>query len=393
MRKYANQRSRKVKASDAYTLFCANLRQQQLLRVLPSPSPMAFDFSSNDYLGLKQHPQMIATASAASVLGVGSGASRLITLEQGSLKNLEKIIAKSKNTQQALVFATGFQANISAISALLDSRVLGTKPLVFSDRLNHASMHRGCQLANARQLRYHHNDLNHLAWLLNKTKNLAQPRFILTESVFGMDGDVADLPGLIALSRQYNALLYVDEAHATGLYGTKGYGLTSDFDDPHIISMGTFSKALGTSGAYIACSRALSRYFINRCAGFIYSTAPSPIQVALMQCAWDLVPSLQPNVRDLFSRAATLRGRLEQQGWELGSASGTIIPLLLQTPQRTLAVQRLLASQGIRVSAIRPPTVPLQQSRLRIALTLSHTNSDIVALLHATSILIQSTNL
>lgn len=298
---------------------------------------------------------------------------------------MNRISPTLKKTQNALIFATGFQANVSAIAALLDTRILNATPLVFSDRLNHASMHRGCQLANVRQQRYRHGDLNHLQSLLEKTKNLQQPRFILTESIFGMDGDSVDMAALIDLATQYNALLYVDEAHATGWQGEKGYGLTSDFEHPNVISMGTFSKGLGGSGAYIACSRALQRYFMNRCSGFIYSTAPSPMQVAVMHAAWNLIPSLQPAVQTLFTEAARVCAQLQAWGMNTGASHTPIIPIILKTPERTLAAQRYLATQGIQVSAIRPPTVPVQHSRLRIALNLSHTPEAIARLLTALS--------
>jgi 8-amino-7-oxononanoate synthase len=372
-----------MKTATQYSAFCAQLRRQKLLRQLPCAGDFSIDFSSNDYLGLKQHPHLIQAAiTQAQLGGVGSGASRLIGDQQQALKALEKQIAQSKKSQSALIFATGFQANTSILSALLDQKVLGAPPLVFADRLNHASMHLGCQLAKAKQQRFHHGDLDHLRWLLEKSKASTQARFILTESVFGMDGDIADVPTLVELTERYNALLYIDEAHATGLFGQNGYGLSSDFaNNQNIISMGTFSKALGGSGAYVACSRALKRYLINRCAGFIYSTAPSPMQVAAMQAAWDLIPSLQAPAQALLQRAAQLRSQLQQLGFNTGLSASHIIPIILNTPEKTLAAQRYLAQQGIRVSAIRPPSVPLQQSRLRVALNLLHTDEEVQRLI------------
>ncbi len=356
-----------------YTQFCANLRQSDLLRHLPHYRSYDYDFSSNDYLGLSQHPALIkAAAVSANTYGVGAQTSRLVANCRSQIFDLEAQIAIDKNADAALVFATGYQANISVLSALLDSKALGTAPLVFSDRLNHASMHVGCQLARAKQYRYHHLDYDHLAWQLSKTKSLNQPRFILTESVYGMDGDMACLATLIRLAKQYDALLYVDEAHATGLLGNKGYGLTSDYGDDIDVSMGTFSKALGSQGAYVTCAKPLKRFLINRANGFIYSTAPSPVQIAIMQTAWELVPSLQDVAKKVFTAADVLRTRLQAQGIKTGNSSTHIIPLILQTPLNTVMAQRALAKQGIRVSAIRPPSVPASQSRLRIALNPSH---------------------
>lgn len=356
-----------------YIHFCAKLRQENLLRQLPKAQEITFDFSSNDYLGLSQHPQMIEAATeAATQFGVGAKASRLITTQQQQLIDFEKQIAASKHAQAALIFATGFQANLSALSALLDRKILGVPPLVFADKLNHASMHAGCQLAQAKQIRYRHNDLDHLAWLLAKTQSQKQPRFILTESVFGMDGDVADLATLIKLAKQYQALLYVDEAHATGLFGYQGYGLSADFDGEVDISMGTFSKALGGSGAYVACSQTLKKYFINRCSGLIFSTAPSPMQVAAMQKAWSLVPSYQTCVKTLLCNATQIRLALTEMGYEVGSSTTQIIPIIFKDPKHTLVAQQFLKTRGIRVSAIRPPSVPIDKSRLRIALSVTH---------------------
>lgn len=365
-----------------YTAFCSKQRQQDLLRVLPKEKPANYDFSTNDYLGLSQHPILIQSAiTAADRLGVGSKASRLITTCQSPFLALEKAIATCKHTQAALIFSTGFQANVSVLSALFDERVLGTKPLVFSDKLNHASIHTACQLAHIKQQRYQHADYDHLQFLLEKHKYSTQPKFIVTESVFGMDGDKACLATLIRLAKQYDALLYVDEAHATGLLGHKGYGLTEDYGEEIDISMGTFSKALGGSGAYVACNRALKRYFMNRCQGFIYSTAPSLMQVAAMHAAWDLIPYLQGQVKTLFKQAQFCRSQLQHLGFDTGLSETHIIPVIFKEPAQTLAAQTFLASRGIRVSAIRPPSVAPKQSRLRIALNTNHTKEAILALL------------
>ncbi len=364
-----------------FSQFCAQLRQQHLLRHLPHTRTFPHDFSTNDYLGLSQHPALIKAAiHAADQYGVGSKASRLLSLQQTALLALEADIARSKQTENALIFATGFQANLSAISALLDAKVLGATPLVFADRLNHASMHVACQLANVKQLRFRHCDYEHLAWLLQKNKNSKQPKFIFTESVFGMDGDVACLSSLIKLAKVHDAILYVDEAHATGVFG---YGLTADFKGEIDICMGTFSKALGGSGAYIACSRVLKRYFINRCQGLIYSTAPSPMQVAAMHQAWELIPRLQKKAQQLLITAQDVRQQLQQLGFNTGTSTTHIIPLILQDAGKTLAAQRFFEQQGIKLSAIRPPSVPMRQSRLRIALTTEHSQEAIKALLQA----------
>lgn len=359
-----------------YITFNAKLRQADLLRHLPYDRLYPHDFSNNDYLGLSQHPTIIEKATfKAKRQGVGGQSSRLISSMQGALNALEKDIALAKHTQAALIFATGYQANLSTLSALLDPRVLGTPPLIFADKLNHASMHAACQLVNVKQHRYRHLDYDHLQWLLAKNPS-SQTKFILTESVFGMDGDVADLSKLVQLAKDYHAILYVDEAHATGLFGKTGYGLSADFPNEIDVCMGTFSKALGGSGAYVACSKALKRYLVNRCGGLIFSTAPSPMQVAAMHAAWSLIPSYQSQARQLMDHAAQLRQTCQQLGFDTGNSTTHIIPLILKEPVQCLAAQRYLSQHGIRVSAIRPPSVPPQQSRLRIALNALHTDKD-----------------
>lgn len=369
-----------------YIQYCAKLRSTSLLRQLPRTLHFKYDFSSNDYLGLSQDPSLIqAAADAAERYGTGATTSRVVACRHREITELETQIAKTKQSQNALVFVSGYQANISVISALLDCSALKVPPLVFSDRLNHASMHAGCQLAKAKQLRYRHLDYDHLAWGLAKTKSLKQPRFILTESVFGMDGDVANLDILVRLAKQYQAFLYVDEAHATGLFGNKGYGFTTDYGHDIDLKMGTFSKALGGLGAYVACNTALKRYLVNKANGFIYSTAPSPIQIGIMQKAWELIPSLQPKATKLLQTAKTLRHTLQTLGLNTGNSSTHIIPLIVKHPDATLQAQRYLAKQQIRVSAIRPPSVPLAESRLRIALNVNHDEAAIHALTTAIS--------
>lgn len=367
-----------------YTQFCASLRQQHLLRQMPKATNFTHDFSHNDYLGFSQHPAIIEAAmQAATFKGIGSKASRLITSQQNALNALEREIALAKNTQTALIFATGFQANVSVLSALLDPQVHKSTPLVFSDRLNHASFYVAFQQTKAVLHRFRHCDYAHLRSLLQKTQNLTQPKFILSESVFGMDGDIADLNTLISLAKEFNAILYIDEAHATGLFGAKGYGLTSDYGKEVDISMGTFSKALGGSGAYIACSHALKRYLMNRSAGLIYSTAPSPMQVAAMQKAWVLVPSYQLQAQNLLEKAQSLRDKLKATGFNTGNSTTHIIPIILKDPTKTMAAQQFLATRDIRASAIRSPSVPPRQSRLRLALNINHTSESINALCNA----------
>lgn len=357
---------------------------QGLLRRLPAHREDGeLDFSGNDYLGLAHRPELVdAAAEAGRKYGAGATGSRLLSGNTPLHEAFEARIAADKGVEAALIFATGYQANATAIAALLDRSVLGAEPLVFSDRLNHASMHLGCQLAGAKQLRYRHLDLAHLQALLEQHAGEDRPRIILSESVFGMDGDMADVAALQDLALRHDALLYLDEAHATGVFGPRGYGLSEALDlAPTTVVMGTMSKGLGVSGGYVACSRLLRDYLVNRAGGFIFSTAPSPLVVGAALCAWELLPSLGPERAALLRRAEVLRQGLRAHGLDTGSSCTQIVPVILGAPERTLAARDRLAGRGIHVSAVRPPTVPQGASRLRLGLSAAHTDTDMARLL------------
>ena len=216
------------------------------------------NFSGNDYLGLSQHPALQRKAQQwTKAFGAGSGASRLVTGNLDLFDRVERKVAALKGTEDALIFASGFQANVSVLPALVSGGLFTGEPLVFCDRLNHASMHQGLKAANVRQIRFRHNDLQHLEELLETRKDHDGPRFIVTESVFSMDGDRADVRALSAIAHRHNAFLYLDEAHATGVLGHDGGGLSLEGDPKPDLTMGTFSKALGSFGAYVACSSKL----------------------------------------------------------------------------------------------------------------------------------------
>jgi 8-amino-7-oxononanoate synthase len=364
----------------------AALDAQGLLRRLPHPADgRVLDFSSNDYMGLAHRPELAQAAlEAGRRYGSGATGSRLLSGNTPIHEELESRIAADKGSEAALIFATGYQANAAAIAALLDRTVLGAEPLVFADRLNHASMHLGCQLAGAKQLRFRHLELDHLKVLLEQCRNDNRPKVILSESVFGMDGDMADVAELQALAREHGALLYIDEAHATGVFGPRGYGLCESLDlAPTTVVMGTMSKGLGVSGGYVACSRLVRDYLVNRAGGFIFSTAPSPLVVGAALCAWELLPSLGAERAALLARAQTLRAGLNAAGLQTGASTTQIVPVILGTPERALAVRDSLAAAGIRVSAVRPPTVPQGSSRLRLGLSAAHTDADMARLLDA----------
>lgn len=338
------------------------------------------NFSSNDYLGLARHPEMIArTREWAERFGAGSGAARLVTGHLAALEQVEAKIAAAKGTQAALIFASGWQCNASVLPALLDKALWGAEPLLFTDKLNHASLHMGAQASGVKQIRFRHNDLDHLEELLAKHGD--GPRLIVTETVFSMDGDLPDLGRLAAIADTWDALLYVDEAHATGVLGSNGFGLSVDHHAD--VSMGTFSKGLGCFGAYVAGSRALKDYLINRASGFIYATALPPAVIGAMDAALDLVPTLDAERARLQAMAAKARTRWQAAGLDTGASATQIVPVMLGDEHRTLRVARALEEKGFLGIAIRPPTVPPGTSRIRFAFSAAHTDEDVERLIEA----------
>ncbi|WP_019644053.1 aminotransferase class I/II-fold pyridoxal phosphate-dependent enzyme [Novispirillum itersonii] len=344
------------------------------------------NFSSNDYLGLSHHPALAeAAARAAMEFGTGATASRLVCGTLPLHDALETRLATLKGCGAALVMAGGFATNASVLAALLDADIAGKTPLVFLDRLAHASMHDGVMAAGVRQLRFHHNDLAHLESLLIRHADAPGPRLIVTESVFSMDGDRADLPGLCALAEKYGAELYVDEAHATGVLGPQGAGLCAD---PAVkgrvgMVMGTFGKALGGYGAFIACDTVLRDWLVTKARGFIYATALPPPVLAAVLAALDLIPGMDRARQRLARHGDTVRTALRGLGIDTLASDTQIIPAVIGAEADTLAAARFMEDRGLLTVAIRPPTVPPGSGRLRLALSSDHTDEDIAALTDA----------
>jgi 8-amino-7-oxononanoate synthase len=340
------------------------------------------DFSSNDYLGLSHHPELIRRAGAyAERWGAGAGASRLVSGNLLPIAGIEEKVARGKGTEAALLFVSGVQANITLLPALLDARVLGGEPLVYADRLNHASLIQGCAAAGVRQVRFRHNDLGHLEELLERQKDEKRPRVIVTETVFSMDGDRTDVPALTALAEKYGAFLYLDEAHATGVLGRNGFGLAHGLR--HGLTMGTFSKALGGFGAYVACSHHLRDYLINRCGGVIYATALPPAVLGAMDAALDLLPGLDAERARVAAHGDHFRAALAAAGLDTGTSSTQIAPLMLATEERAVGMARRLEAEGFLGVAIRPPTVPVGSSRIRFAFSALHSDAQRERLIEA----------
>ncbi len=331
--------------------------------------------SSNDYLGLGTHPALIARSSEwAGRYGTSAGASRLVTGSSELHRRVEARLAAFKGCEAALLFASGWQANASVLPALFHAAPGAA--LVFSDRLNHASLHHGCQAAAIRQLRFRHNDLDHLEALLEARAGEAGSRFILTESVFSMDGDRVDIVRLVAIARRHHAFLYLDEAHATGVLGPQGRGLSADIDGVDCV-MGTCGKAFGGFGAYVAGSRLLCDYLLNHCSGFIHTTALPPAVLGAIDAALELVPGLDAERAHLATQAARLRAALHALGIGTAGSSSQIVPAILCSPEQALAASAALERHGVLGVAIRPPTVPAGSSRIRFALSAVHDEAAI----------------
>jgi 8-amino-7-oxononanoate synthase len=267
--------------------------------------------------------------------------------------------------------------------------VLGAEPLVFADRLNHASMHFGCQAAGVRQIRYRHGDAHHLGELLSqyqgderpKYQGDERPKFILTESVFSMDGDLAPVGEIAALARAHDACLIVDDAHATGILGEGGAGLSGDAD----IVIGTSSKALGSFGGFVASTDTVRDYLINRCTGLIYSTALPPPVLGAIDAALDLAPGMDKERDHVASLARRFRAGASALGLDTGASTTQIVPVIVGSPEAAIAMSGRLREAGIWATSIRPPTVPAGTARLRLAFTAAHQDSDIDALLDVLS--------
>ncbi|MBF0628272.1 MAG: 8-amino-7-oxononanoate synthase [Magnetococcales bacterium] len=367
-------------------------QKRELVPALPAPEGRIdqrgrrlINFSANNYLGLADHPLLIARAREWTALwGCGATASRLVCGNLEPFARIEARIAAGKGSEAALVFNSGFQANATILTALLDARILGAEPEVYCDRLNHASLHHGCQAAGVHQLRYRHNDLNHLETLLKARAHRPGPRFILTESLFSMDGDLVDLEGLIALKERFGAFLYLDEAHATGVFGPNGFGLAAAHPAGVDLALGTFSKGLGGFGAYAACSELLRDFLVHHAAGLIYSTALPPGVLGAMDAALELLPTLDEIRHRLLTNARIVRERLHALGLNTGSSASQIIPVLLGDSATALeASRRLEQEEGILAMAIRPPTVPPHTARLRLSLSAAHQSGELEHLVTA----------
>jgi 8-amino-7-oxononanoate synthase len=339
------------------------------------------NFSSNNYLGLAGDPRLKeAMVRGVEKYGVGSGAARLITGSMEPWHQLENELARFKATEAALVFNSGYQANVGVLSSLLSEDAV-----VFSDELNHASLIDGIRLSKAARIIYPHNNLEELRQRIRKQKLLKKNSeiWVVSESVFSMDGDLCDLGALLDLVWEEGARLYLDEAHATGVFGETGAGLAEDFRDHpawegQLVQMGTLGKALGCFGAYIAGPQVLIDFLINHCRTFIFATALPP---ALACAALEALNILSERAyrRDTLWQRLEFFQREVQTSWKANAPKvvSPIIPLVVGGEKTAVELSKSLAERGYWVNAIRPPTVAPGSSRLRITLMATHTEEDI----------------
>lgn len=362
------------------------LRRRLAMRTGPQAARVVIDgkelvnFGSNDYLALAADPRLAAAvAEAAGQEGWGSGASPLITGYAQGHRRLEGRLAEFEGAEAALVFPSGFAANAGTIAALV-----GPGDVVFADRKNHASLLDGCRLSRADVRVYPHCDWQRLDELLSKSGNYRR-RLITTDSLFSMDGDLAPLDKLAEVADRRGAMLLVDEAHATGVFGPQGRGVAEQLgvEDRIDVRIGTLSKALGSVGGFVVGSRLLIEWLINRARPYVFSTAAPSAVAAAAVVALDIVCNEPERRRRLLARAESLRSDLTAQGWKVGDSASQIIPLVVGDPARALELSAALRDRGLLVPAIRPPTVPQGESCLRISLTHGHTEEAVQALVLA----------
>src|SRR3954451_15090653 len=341
-------------------------------RVVLDGRPVLLLFSNN-YLGLADHPRVReAAADAAMRWGVGAGASRLVSGNMTLHRRLEERLADFAGTEAAVLFGSGYLANIGVLPALARRG-----EVVFSDALNHASIIDGCRLAQAETFVCRHADVEHLAWGLRQADG--RGALIVTESVFSMDGDLAPLEEIVEVARHSAVRVMVAEAHALGALGPDGRGAIAEagLDGEVDVVVGTLGKSLGSYGAYVATSSELVEFFVNTSRSLIFSTAPPPPAVAGALAALELLVEQPRRVEKLQANADALRGELAREGFEVAGSTTQIVPLIVGDAGLAMRICEAALGRGVFAQAIRPPTVPEGTSRLRLAVMASHTKAEL----------------
>ena len=329
--------------------------------------------SSNSYLGLCNDDRLKQAAlDAIEKYGVGSGGSRLTTGSYEIHQKLEEEIASFKGTEAALLFNTGYMANVGAISSIADKSWV-----IFSDSLNHASIIDGCRLSRAEIIVYNHCDIKDLTRKVQGYTN--RQALIVTDGLFSVDGDIAPLPAIVEIAKKNNIILMVDDAHATGVLGPNGGGTADYFglSDEIDIQMGTLSKALASEGGYIAGKQSMIDYLINTARSFIFSTALSPATIAVARQALEIIRTEPQRRETLLTNAAWFRAELRNAGFDVAENEAPIISIVVGAPDLAVNFSNRLMESNVFVSAIRPPTVPEGTSRLRISIMATHARDDL----------------
>lgn len=341
-------------------------------------------FCSNNYLGLANHPEVVAAAcTAASLYGASAASSRLISGHMQPHRELEEEIARWQGCEAALVFSTGYQANLGCITALAEQG-----DVILSDELNHASIIDGARLSRADVRIFRHSDVAHLETRLDEARD-ARRILVVTESVFSMDGDRAPLVEIAQAAKRRGAWLMVDEAHAAGVFGKAGAGLVNELGLGQVVDvhLGTLGKALGSFGAYVAGSRQLRDWLVNRARPFIFTTGLPPASLAAARAAIQICRREPERADGLRMRVRTLGNRLRGQGWNVPHIESQILPIVVGDAERAVSLAARLLERGIYVAAIRPPTVSPGTSRLRLSVMASHDDRHLEALSHAFGVL------
>ena len=334
------------------------------------------NFSTNDYLNLSNHPYVKEKAiKATEKYGAGSGSSRLVSGTLSIHEELEAKIAHHKNYPDALVFGSGYMANIGIIPSLANR-----KDVIISDRLVHSCILDGIKLSGAKHVRFKHNDLISLKTRLQECSDIQNKKIIVVESVYSMDGDLAPLKEIFALAEKHNALLMVDEAHATGTIGNSGRGLINQLDLESKIpfAMGTMSKGIGSYGGFIACSNNFKKLLIQEASSFIYTTALPPSAISASIAAIEIMERESSLGLNLQKKSTKFRKIMNESGIDTMNSKSQIIPIVIGDNQKTLNIAERLSKEGIIVGAIRPPTVPEGSARLRVSISLAHTEEDLI---------------
>lgn len=369
-------------ADELKDLEAAGLRRHR--RVLESPQGTrivvdgreCLSFCSNDYLGLASYPALIEAAqSAAARYGVGAGASHLVSGHSVLHHTLESELAAFTDLPSALLFSTGYMANLGIVTVLA-----GRDDEIFADKLNHASLNDAVLLSRAKFTRYPHLDLVVLEKRLAASR--AKRKLVVTDAVFSMDGDMAPVPELLALCERYDALLVLDDAHGFGVLGAGGRGILEHFGvaSERIVYMATLGKAAGVFGAFVAGPVELTDYLVQRARSYIYTTATPPLLSAALSASLRLIEKEAWRRERLRELITALRQGLKLRRWRLMDSATPIQPVIIGSNQETLAVSEALRERGIWVPAIRPPTVPKGEARLRISLSAAHSLEDVVKL-------------